>query len=373
MCNVPVKILYVAGELTGGGYQRQLHLLLSKLDRNKISPSLVVWNYDDIQPFADDMKGLNIPLYSVSRQGGRIERQMSLKQIVRDVQPQYMHSYTFYTNFPTWLAARSSGIKGIIGSFQNDYWSEVESVGPLFGRLCAFFPRSIIANSQAAANSVHNHKTFFRPRQVWVVSNGVNTDTFRPNLSQAVLEKNSQVKLLGVGRLTAQKRWEWLLFLLSELNHLDKVPNWHFSLCGEGEDEANIKQLIKNLNLENHVILTGYQKNITDWYVNSDILLLSSLYEGTPNVVAEALSCGTPVISTDVGDVRDLVRDGIDGYVIGVNDRQSFKNRLIELIMSADLRHRMGQNGRTWILQSYSADSLVEKTMNVYREAGWKI
>ena len=373
METVGVKILYVAGELTGGGYQRQLYLLLSKLDREKISPALAVWRYDEKQAFADDINRLNIPIYSVSRQGGRFERQGRLNQIVRDVQPQYMHSYAFYTNFPTWLAARSFGVKGMIGSLRNNYWSEIADVGPLFGRLCASLPRLVIANSRAAASSVRNHRTFFRPRQVWVVSNSVDTETFRPNLSQLPVKVNGRVELLGVGRLTAQKRWGWLLSLLGELHQSGRISNWHFTLCGEGEEYASIKQQIEGLGLENQVTLVGHQKNIADWYRNSDILMLPSLFEGTPNVVAEALSSGIPVISTDVGDVRELVRDGLDGYITSMNDHVSFKKRLLELMQSPDLRRRMGQSGRNWMLQSRSAISLLEKTMNVYREAGWKI
>jgi len=373
MCAAPLKILYIAGELTAGGYQRQLHLFLSQLDREKISPVLAVWNYNEQQAFVDDFKQLKIPLYSVGRLGGRYQRQRNLNGIVRTVRPQYMHSFTFYTNFPAWLAAKTLGLDGVIGSFRNNYWSEIRDVGPLFGRLCARYPSQMIANSKAAGEAVHNHQTFFRPDQVWIVSNCVDTVTYCPDNNHGKDKINSQVKLLGVGRLTASKRWEWLLSLLKDLNKSSLMPDWHLTLCGEGEEYANIETQIHALKLENQVTLAGYQKNMSDWYGKSDLLILPSLHEGTPNVVAEALSCGIPVISTDVGDVRELVRDGVDGYIVDLNDDQGFKQRILELMLKPDLRNLMGKNGRKWMLKTRSAHCLLENTMNVYREAGWKI
>ena len=90
-------------------------------------------------------------------------------------------------------------------------------------------------------------------------------------------------------------------------------------------------------------------------------------------MVAEALSCGIPVLSTDVGDTGMLVRDGLDGYVVGVDDADSFCRKLVQLIASSELRQRIGKSGRDWMLRTRSPERLLEKTLGVYREAGWMI
>lgn len=370
------RILYVAGELTAGGYQRQLALLLAGLDRERIEPHLAVWRFAEDQPRVRDFRAIGVPIHDVDWRRGRVRRMAALCGIARAVRPRYVHSYCSYMNFPAWVAARACEAHGALGSFRSAFFNELMENGPVVGRLCAAMPRLAVTNSEAAAATARAARAPFRPGRVWTVPNAVDTGAFRPADSAGdgpPRDPSGPVRLLGVGRLVVQKRWGWLLSILSELAGNPALPAWTLTLCGEGDERAAIARACDQLGLAARVELVGHQADILGWFRRSDVLVLPSVWEGTPNVVAEALACGVPVLATDVGDVRQLVRDGADGFVVGVDDTQAFGDRLRELIAAPALRRRMGVSGRAWMVETRSPQRMVDETLRVYREAGWKI
>ena len=111
----------------------------------------------------------------------------------------------------------------------------------------------------------------------------------------------------------------------------EMMPNLQFKLLilGSGELEGALKKQIEENNLGNHIELLGYRKNVSDYLYYSDALLLSSRYEGFPNIVLEAQAIGKPVFSnTCLGGINEILIDGENGLTCNFEDTQAFKNAI---------------------------------------------
>ncbi|MEN3341654.1 MAG: hypothetical protein V7644_1058, partial [Actinomycetota bacterium] len=111
----------------------------------------------------------------------------------------------------------------------------------------------------------------------------------------------------------------------------------------------------------------GYQADVGRFYAAMDVLLLPSANEGTPVSVIEALAAGRPAVATRVGGVPDVVRDGLDGFLVEPGDVDALAGRLAQLATDADGRARMGAEGRARVLGRYSVPRLVDDVDRLYR------
>lgn len=138
-------------------------------------------------------------------------------------------------------------------------------------------------------------------------------------------------KFIAAGRLTKVKRFD---FLIKDFYEFSKVnDDWKLDIYGEGPEREKLQKLIDDLNLNNRVKLCGYCSNITDKYLESSIYCMTSVSEGFAMVVAEAMSCGLPVVSYDIPAMRELI-DKECGFIVDEGSHDEFVNKM--LLLSSD-------------------------------------
>ena len=173
--------------------------------------------------------------------------------------------------------------------------------------------------------------------------------------------------LIGwVGRMTAVKRTEDVLLAFKGV--LDRGVDARLCLIGDGPDRQRLERRAHELGIVRRCLFVGYQGDVAPYYEAIDALLLPSANEGTPVSVIEALAAERPAVATRVGGVPDVVREGVDGYLVDVGDAGTLAERLVELAGDPDKRDAMGREGRRRVLARYSVDRLVEDVDNLYRE-----
>ena len=118
-------------------------------------------------------------------------------------------------------------------------------------------------------------------------------------------------------------------------------------MVGDGPDRERLEQLAHDLGIARSTFFVGYQEDVAGYYRLFDAFLLPSVNEGTPVSAIEALASGTPVVATRVGGVPDVVRDGVDGFLVEPGDTEAAAERLAELARDPALRARLGDAGRT--------------------------
>jgi glycosyltransferase involved in cell wall biosynthesis len=169
-----------------------------------------------------------------------------------------------------------------------------------------------------------------------------------------------------VGRMTAVKRTDDVLLAFKGV--LDRGVDAWLCLIGDGPDRQRLERRAHELGVVRRCLFVGYQDDVAPYYEAIDALLLPSANEGTPVSVIEALAAERPTVATRVGGVPDVVREGVDGYLVDVGDADTLAERLVELAGDPDKRDAMGREGRRRVLERYAVDRLVDDIDALYRE-----
>ncbi len=169
--------------------------------------------------------------------------------------------------------------------------------------------------------------------------------------------------ILGVGRFDPQKRWRDLVDSLAQIVALD----WRARIVGVGNRDP-LARYVRDSGLDGRIELRGPQYPLDDQYRWADLFALSSIWEGMPNVILEAMAWELPVVATDVGAMDELVLDQLTGFRVPPRNPTVLANRLAELIQAASMRRQMGQTGRQRVADSFSVERLVAKTTALYRQ-----
>ncbi|MFA4838835.1 MAG: glycosyltransferase family 4 protein [Candidatus Neomarinimicrobiota bacterium] len=165
--------------------------------------------------------------------------------------------------------------------------------------------------------------------------------------------------VLGIfGRLVSIKQHN--LFLDVANNILREYPDAIFLIVGSGPLEEDIRQYTIDLGIEKNVFMLGFQSDLNPLYAFCDLVLLTSSYDGFPNVLMEAMAVGRPVITFDVGGVRELIQSERTGAIVPPNDVQTMTDKTLELIKSEEIREDIGREARTSMIENFSIAKMVD-------------
>lgn len=155
----------------------------------------------------------------------------------------------------------------------------------------------------------------------------------------------SSKKFITVGRITYQKGYEYLVRVAKIV--FQKYPDWEWHICGDGDIDYKNKiiDLINKNNLQNNIILLGNHSDIYDLYEKYSFLVMTSRYEGFGMVLLEAKTKKLPLVSFDIySGPSDIIRDGIDGFLVKPFDCQKMADKICELIEKPELRQKFSDN-----------------------------
>jgi glycosyltransferase involved in cell wall biosynthesis len=138
-------------------------------------------------------------------------------------------------------------------------------------------------------------------------------------------------------------------------------------MVGDGPDRERLEQLAHELGIARSCYFVGYQEDVAGYYRLFDAFVLPSVNEGTPVGAIESLASGTPVVANRVGGVPDVVRDGVDGFLVEPGDVEGAAEKLATLARDPQLRAKLGNSGRDRILERYSVSRLVDDVDRLYR------
>lgn len=357
------RLLYLVGQLGLGGLERQLFCLIESMDRKRYKPVVAVWGNSPNEHYAQEIRALDVPVVSLGKKRTRLAKWQALSNLVSDLRPEVIHSYSFYTNILAWLAAQGSTAIPI-GAVQSSFIAERKNNRKLLGKLSARWPQAQIFNSDTAAQNAKDVATLFRPRRCYVVKNGVDLNKFSPQ------HHPERGYVLAVGSLLPVKRWDRLLRAIARLSEMGlKFEVRH---AGSGPLRQELEAMARELHVDHVVQFLGNRHDVADLLAGAVFLVHTSDVEGLPNVVLEAMACGRAVVATDAGDVPYLINDGETGFVVARGDDAALADRMATLLADRELSCKMGNAGRVKAEQEFSLERLISETFSVYQAEGWK-
>jgi glycosyltransferase involved in cell wall biosynthesis len=202
-----------------------------------------------------------------------------------------------------------------------------------------------------------------RPRHgVHHVGNGINLERFRP---RAALPENARPIVLCVGRLEAVKNQTMLFRALERLRRYRPIVQ----LVGDGPLQAAYEAEVRRRGLAESVEFLGYRYDVPELTAAADVVVLTSVKEGIPRALMQAMAVGVPVVATDVKGSREVVVDGRTGFLVPLDDVETLTDRLGALFDSAELRRDLGAEGVEHARQHFDERRVVERLVGLYRSA----
>lgn len=216
---------------------------------------------------------------------------------------------------------------------------------------------AITAPSQAVAEDVRR-ECGLDDRPIHIIPYPVNTDEFKP-----VSRDCSRKSVLFVGRIEKRKGADVLLRAVPRV--LAKHPDCEFLFVGQVSDE--LIEMVKNAPEGVRFLSFKRRHELVELYQQAGIAVAPSLWDNSPNVVYEAMACGTAVIATRVGGIPELVDDQLTGLLVQPGDEFALADALIAVLDDPARREQMGQRGHEKALARYATSSVASETLNLYR------
>jgi glycosyltransferase involved in cell wall biosynthesis len=207
-------------------------------------------------------------------------------------------------------------------------------------------------------------------RRVGVVYNGVDLSPYRHPVERTAIRRelglmDQDFVLIQVARLVPIKDHLTVLRVVQRVAR--EMPRVRLVLVGEGPEEKAIREFVTQNKLEEHGCLLGLRSDVPRLLAAADVFLLTSINEGIPLTVIEAMAAGLPVVATDVGGVAEVVRQGETGLLAPAGDVEALARHVLALA-SREGRERLGCAGRELAFAQFSEDKMIASYDRLYRE-----
>jgi len=191
---------------------------------------------------------------------------------------------------------------------------------------------------------------YLSAEQVSFVPNGVDVDRFAPN---AAAGGDDPVRIGSACRLTTVKRIDLLIEAFARLGARTQVE---LHIAGEGPEEGALRRQAQSLGVIDRIRFHGFRSDVPEFLGEMSVFAITSDEEAAPYSQLEAMACGVPAVVTAVGDLPDIVRDGLDGFVTPPGDVDQIAAGLERLVTDAAARRRMGNSARERAVKEFSSE-----------------
>lgn len=355
------KVIFAIWRFSGSGPQRVLVNLLENLDRKKIEPSCIICNSNHVfWPPLDIKTRLLGP--------GNIITQ--IEEIIDTEKPDIVFGFLGRINLAVILAGIFSHQRPkLIVTERTTLSFAGTTPKTIKNSIKALYPKAhkIIAISEGVKKDLVEN--FNMPEEkIQVIYNGVDIEKVRDLAKEEVTEhpwfKENMPIIINVASLKTVKGQQ---YLLKAFKIARKKVNCRLVILGKGRKENELKRLSEELNIQNDVAFLGFQNNPFKFMTNSSVFVLSSIYEGLPNVILESMVCDTPVISTDCpSGPNEIIKDGINGILVPVKNEKKLAETIINLLNNKSLVKKISSNVKKDI-KKFSIEKMVEEYSRLFR------
>ncbi|MEV4247598.1 glycosyltransferase [Streptosporangium canum] len=373
-----IRIMEIIARMNVGGPATQVMGLSEQLNLEEFDHRLYTGHVGATEGDHLDLKGSAVRVHLIPGLGRSIRPSsdylalVRLMSAMRDFRPHIVHTRTAKAGALGRVAACLSGVGSarvhvFHGHLLNGYFSRPKRALYVQSErvLASMADRLVTVGSRVRDELLG--AGIGRPEQYVVIAPGVRLGPVPDRgTARAALGLPPDAPVVAyVGRLTQVKRPD--RFVATARAVLRRVPDCHFVVCGGGELREQVERDVGPFRHAFHLL--GWRKDVETVYSAADVVLLTSDNEGTPLTLIEAGMAGTPAVSTRVGSVAEIVRDGQTGLLAGTTAAE-LAEHVVRLLSDPALAHRMGEEARRWTRASFTVERLVADTEALYRSLG---
>jgi glycosyltransferase involved in cell wall biosynthesis len=377
-----VKILRVFSRLNVGGPSIHVVLLTAGLERKGYNTRLIVGREGEaegsMQYLAERYSVKPVLLPELGRAIHPFDDAVAFKkifQMIREFHPDIVHTHTAKAGVLGRLAAWMLGVPVIVHTFHghvlHSYFGNFRSaLFRLIERVLAHLTTRIIAVSDNVKQDLMLYH-IAPPGKIAVIPLGLDLDSLlkvgRHNGKfRAEVGVPPSHKLVAiVGRVVRVKNLELAVETAAKV--VPRAPATHFAIVGDGEERPRIERLIRERGLRDHVTMLGWRRELEEIYSDCDIALNTSLNEGTPVALIEAMAAGLPTVATNVGGTANVVVHDTTGLLCPSGDSEALSEALVRLLQDEKRALEMGRLGRERVRQRFSKERLIDDLDQFYR------
>jgi glycosyltransferase involved in cell wall biosynthesis len=382
----PIKVLRVIARLNVGGPALHVAYLTAGLADRGYETTLVAGTLargEESMASVSEARGVRIEtLPALHREIGVLRDAQAIRRLARLIKqerPTILHTHTAKAGAVGRIAALLAGsarppiiVHTFHGHVLRGYFNPLMTLGfRTLERWLARMTTVLVAVSPEVRDDLV--KLRVAPASKFkVIRLGIELDERTDSTADVRVETRRQLGIAEdafvvgwVGRMTAVKRTDDVVRALRGL--VDRGVDAYLCLVGDGPDRDHLESYAHELGVVKRCLFVGYQEDVARFYSAIDALLLPSVNEGTPVSVIEALAAQRPAVATRVGGTPDVIRDGVDGFLVEVGDADALSERLAELAADPARRAQMGADGRERVLDRYAVERLVDDVDRLYR------
>ena len=288
-----------------------------------------------------------------------------------------IHTHNSKAGFIGRLAARLAGVPVIIHTVhgfafhdQEPIWRQVlfRALESAASRWCD----KMIFISQPLIDWALRERIVNKDKIIKIYS-GIELDQFQPVTKDI---KNQIRTKWGLGPHDSvigivSKLWEGkghavLIEAFQEIKN--RINEAKLVIVGEGYLQDHLSDLVQRYGLNESVLFTGFQKNVSEIIATFDVAILPSFFEGMGRVLLEAMAMEKPVVASRVGGIPDLVDDGLNGFLISPGDVKELSDAIMKVLTDKDMADHMGKQGRKKVTDQFSAETMVQSIEKIYTQ-----
>jgi glycosyltransferase involved in cell wall biosynthesis len=370
--NKKIRVLEIINNAVIGGGPIHVLLILKNINREIFEPWSICSKEGDLITDFEEYSAQHHYI-SISKKPN-IFSVIKLYRLIKQNDIQMVHTH--------------GGVAGLWGRFAAFFVPGVKTVYTLHGihylnykstvlryfhilieRFWAKFTDAIICVADSEQRKA-NENRLFPPEKGVIIRYGID---FKPpavsgtdlmNFKKSIGCDENTTLLLNVARLHRQKGQPWLLEAYRDV--VREIPNTRLLIVGDGPERAAIGQQIRELKLTEQVLLLGFRQDVHDLLAFADIFVLSSLWEGLPLAIIEAMGMGKPIVSTNVDGIAEIIEDQQQGLLVAPRDSQGLAQAMLKMLQNRDLAQQLGRAAQKKVLKMYDIDTMTRNIEHLY-------
>lgn len=362
-----VKLVQISHGMGTGGLERVIVTLCRGIDRDRFEPEVVTLKY--LGPLADELADIGIRVRLVNSLEGKADyiAPIRVARALRDLRADVVHTHNTQPflegGFGAVLARTPTLVHTDHARLYPDKLRYIAAE-----RVMAHFAYRVVGVSDETTAALARHHRI-SSEKLCTIPNGIDGTPFEMSIDQRAKRHELGIEGDGpvfgtIGRLVPQKGIDHLLHSMRLV--VQRRPDATLVLAGTGNKEDELKALATTLGIADRVKFLGLRRDVAELLKVFDLYVLSSVWEGLPIALLEALAAGCPIVSTSVGGVPTVVTPGVNGELVQPGDAPALANALVDLLGDAERLAAYRRGARSMFLERFTIEHMVRAYEKLY-------